>query len=246
VSHLSQVSIDQSGTFVPGEPSGSCFSHTFRLGIKGSFFCGQECFKAGCESSAHILLFSNPHRYFRRGQSWAVDPCIRHLLILNHKFHRKLTKSSMKSPHLRFPPMVRLSQTMCPQLRLPLNHDAYHLTLLADNTSSPFPNFSFSGPLRPVYPLSPTRVMPDHIPRPDYAEDGSLATLFPMTSQRTDVGPPCFFLRNACFRIEACRPAPPHIEPGGAGEDENRLQGRCTPRFCRQGVTVCDISKVSV
>ena len=39
-----------------------------RLGIKGSFFCGQECFKAGCGSFAHIFLFSELTWCFLRGQ----------------------------------------------------------------------------------------------------------------------------------------------------------------------------------
>lgn len=37
---------------------------------------------------------------------------------------------------------------------------------------NPFPNFTFSGPLRPAYPLSAKRQVPDHIARPEYAEDG--------------------------------------------------------------------------
>lgn len=37
---------------------------------------------------------------------------------------------------------------------------------------NPFPNFSYTGPLRPVYPLSPKRVIPKTIPHPDYAADG--------------------------------------------------------------------------
>jgi hypothetical protein len=32
--------------------------------------------------------------------------------------------------------------------------------------------FRYTGPLRPFYPLSPTRTVPDHIQKPDYAEDG--------------------------------------------------------------------------
>jgi len=36
---------------------------------------------------------------------------------------------------------------------------------------NPFPNFAFTGPLRPIYPLTPPRQVPDHIPRPDYVED---------------------------------------------------------------------------
>ena len=37
---------------------------------------------------------------------------------------------------------------------------------------NPFPTFSYTGALRPVYPLSPRREVPGHIPRPDYAKDG--------------------------------------------------------------------------
>ncbi len=55
------------------------------------------------------------------------------------------------------------------------NRRTHALIPLADSSFNPFPNFGFSGPLRPVYPLSPRRDVPDHIPRPDYAEDGSPA-----------------------------------------------------------------------
>lgn len=37
---------------------------------------------------------------------------------------------------------------------------------------NPFPSFSYTGALRPVYPLSATREVPESIPRPDYAKDG--------------------------------------------------------------------------
>jgi hypothetical protein len=37
----------------------------------------------------------------------------------------------------------------------------------------PFPNFKYTGPLRPVYPLSPKRHVPENIRRPDYAKDGN-------------------------------------------------------------------------
>ncbi|KAJ6256712.1 hypothetical protein Dda_8578 [Drechslerella dactyloides] len=42
----------------------------------------------------------------------------------------------------------------------------------ATGTHDPFPNYPYTGSLRPVYPLSPYRSVPDHIARPDYAEDG--------------------------------------------------------------------------
>ena len=37
---------------------------------------------------------------------------------------------------------------------------------------NPFPTFAFTGSLRPVYPLSPRRTVPESIPHPDYASDG--------------------------------------------------------------------------
>ncbi|KAF9585710.1 Methionine aminopeptidase 1 [Lunasporangiospora selenospora] len=38
--------------------------------------------------------------------------------------------------------------------------------------SDPWPGFKYTGPLRPRYPLSPFRTVPDHIEKPDYAETG--------------------------------------------------------------------------
>jgi hypothetical protein len=37
---------------------------------------------------------------------------------------------------------------------------------------NPFPTFPYTGSLRPVYPLSPKREVPDSIAHPDYAKDG--------------------------------------------------------------------------
>ena len=36
---------------------------------------------------------------------------------------------------------------------------------------------SLPGTVRPVYPLSPKRAVPDHISRPDYADDGTTDVL---------------------------------------------------------------------
>jgi len=72
-----------------------------KLGITGSFFCEQACFK----------------------QNW--------------KSHKRV-------------------------------HD---LVTSSSGTTNPFTSFRFTGSLRPAYPLSPRRRIPDHIPRPDYAED---------------------------------------------------------------------------
>ncbi|KAJ7905461.1 peptidase M24, structural domain-containing protein [Mycena olivaceomarginata] len=75
-----------------------------KIGIRGSFFCGQECFKSGW------YLFY--HGWVQR------------------------------------------------------------LTVYSDGKYNPFPNYSFTGPMRPVYPLSPKRKIPDHIQLPDYVTDG--------------------------------------------------------------------------
>ncbi|KAI9101140.1 peptidase M24, structural domain-containing protein [Phlyctochytrium arcticum] len=37
---------------------------------------------------------------------------------------------------------------------------------------NPWPNHDYTGKLRPVYPLTPTRSVPESIPRPDYVADG--------------------------------------------------------------------------
>jgi methionyl aminopeptidase len=37
---------------------------------------------------------------------------------------------------------------------------------------NPFPTFPYTGPLRPVYPLSPRRDVPKSIPHPEYWKDG--------------------------------------------------------------------------
>jgi methionyl aminopeptidase len=37
---------------------------------------------------------------------------------------------------------------------------------------NPFPSYKYAGPLRPVYPLSPRRQVPEHIKLPDYSQTG--------------------------------------------------------------------------
>ncbi|CAE6487259.1 unnamed protein product [Rhizoctonia solani] len=83
-----------------------------KLGITGSFFYAQECFKQA------LVGRGEPHE----------------------KSHKAIhTKTDVKT---------------------------------SGSSYNPFPNFNFTGPLRPVYPLSPRRIVPPDIPRPDYAEDG--------------------------------------------------------------------------
>ena len=42
----------------------------------------------------------------------------------------------------------------------------------ANGQYNPFPAFPYTGSLRPLYPLSAKRTVPDSIPHPEYAKDG--------------------------------------------------------------------------
>ena len=43
----------------------------------------------------------------------------------------------------------------------------------ATTLHNPFPNFPFTGSLRPIYPLSDRRPVPEPIPHPNYAKTGN-------------------------------------------------------------------------
>ncbi|KAK7031731.1 methionine aminopeptidase [Favolaschia claudopus] len=81
-----------------------------KLGIRGSFFCGQDCFKSGSQK--------------------------------NHKVLHMIAKLDPNADN-------------------------------QDGTYCPFPNFNYTGSMRPVYPLAPRRKVPDHIPLPEYVPDGN-------------------------------------------------------------------------
>jgi methionyl aminopeptidase len=59
-------------------------------------------------------------------------------------------------------------------------HKAIHVKAGVD-TYNPFPDYPYTGSLRPSYPLAPRRSVPDHIPRPDYARNGQ-----PISEQKRD------------------------------------------------------------
>lgn len=79
-----------------------------KLGIKGSFFCDQDCFK----------------------KNWGTHKTIHSLVQMAAQVESEKNSS--------LPPSMR--------------------------------NYRFTGPLRPVYPLSSKRLVPAHIERPDYAD----------------------------------------------------------------------------
>lgn len=51
-------------------------------------------------------------------------------------------------------------------------HKGIHKAEDGSEDYNPFPNFEFTGELRPHYPLTPRRAVPKHIKLPDYAQDG--------------------------------------------------------------------------
>ncbi|CAD6901733.1 unnamed protein product [Tilletia controversa] len=62
--------------------------------------------------------------------------------------------------------------------------DAQHSQSAPSGAFDPFPTFSYSGPLRPAYPLSPRPPIPAHIRRPNYAREEAVRPrvfgLFPL------------------------------------------------------------------
>lgn len=51
-------------------------------------------------------------------------------------------------------------------------HKAVHKAQNASGLYNPFPSYPFSGSVKPIYPLSPHRVVPKSIKHPDWAADG--------------------------------------------------------------------------
>ncbi|KAK0503229.1 peptidase M24, structural domain-containing protein [Armillaria luteobubalina] len=126
-----------------------------KLGIRGSYFCGQECFKAG----------------------WKTHKII----------HTLATAKDVAG-------------------------DA-----IEDGSYNPFPNYEYTGSMRPMYPLSAKRKVPDHIPRPEYADDGR-----PMAEARAAGQPPRILskeeqdkMRTVCrLAREVLDIAASHVKPG--------------------------------
>ncbi|KAK9459597.1 peptidase M24, structural domain-containing protein [Lipomyces oligophaga] len=82
-------------------------------------------------------------------------------------------------------------------------HKSVHKQLQASQPYNPFPTFQFTGPLRPVYPLSPKRTVPDTIMKPDYAVDGiphSEQKLLRSTNVHINTPAEIEGLREACRR----------------------------------------------
>ncbi|PFH54383.1 hypothetical protein AMATHDRAFT_135259 [Amanita thiersii Skay4041] len=155
---MSTVVLCQSKSCPNGNPPSRLECPTCnKIGIRGSFFCGQECFKADCK-----------------------------YIFKTHKIVHEIAKNGGN---------------------VSFNDGCYN----------PFPNYPFTGTMRPMYPLSQTRVVPDHITRPEYAVSG-----IPLSESRRAGQPPRILskeeqekMRTVCrLSREVLDTAASHIRPG--------------------------------
>ncbi len=101
-----------------------------KLGINDSFFCSQDCFKKNWVS---VLTCARPYPWQHTVQSLTTS-------LLAQAAHKTLHKQENSILHHPIHPRSCLSEIQ--------KRDIYN----------PFPAFPFTGPLRPVYPLSEKRV----------------------------------------------------------------------------------------
>ncbi|KAG6911503.1 hypothetical protein DXG01_014577 [Tephrocybe rancida] len=103
--------------------------------------------------------------------------------------------------------------------------------MFQDGTYNPFPNYAYTGSMRPVYPLTKTRTIPDHIPLPDYAVDGKPASEAKRAGQ-----PPRLLtpkeqdkMRTACrLGREVLDIAASHIRPGITTDELDEIVHQAT------------------
>ncbi|KAJ7582743.1 peptidase M24, structural domain-containing protein [Mycena floridula] len=171
---MSAAVLCQSSTCPNGNPPSRLECPTCnKLGIRGSFFCGQECFKSGSSCSNSI---QKSHK----------------------KIHDLLQQSSESSN---------------------------------DGTYNPFPSFGYTGTMRPKYPLSPKRAVPDHIPRPDYVPHGT-----PLSEVKASGQPPRVLnaeeqekMRTVCrISRQVLDIAASHIRPGITTDELDEIVHRET------------------
>ncbi|PBK78115.1 methionine aminopeptidase [Armillaria solidipes] len=99
---------------------------------------------------------------------------------------------------------------------------------------NPFPSYEYTGSMRPMYPLSAKRKVPDHIPRPEYADDGR-----PMAEARAAGQPPRILskeeqdkMRTVCrLAREVLDIAASHVKPGVTTDELDEIvHNACTER----------------
>ena len=84
----------------------------------------------------------------------------------SHAHHPQSDHKALHKPDARKTPSLLQSLQDALGSPTPLSTDP------ETGSHNPFPDFAFTGAVRPCYPLSSTRKLPEHIPRPDYALKG--------------------------------------------------------------------------
>lgn len=127
----------------------------------------KQCMGADCENDAGALqcptclklgvkdsFFCSQECFKRNWVSGLIDMRQRTRLTTSQGIHKTMHKSqSNLLHHLKAPKAIS-----------PDPATGYY---------NPFPNFPYSGSLRPVYPLSPHRTLPQSIPHPVWWQDGN-------------------------------------------------------------------------
>ncbi|CAL8271015.1 unnamed protein product [Merluccius merluccius] len=108
------------------------------LGIQGSYFCSQECFKKNW--ATHKLLHKKASKY--------------------HSFF----SATIKKKTLLFNALLFVCLTIEEQNSEEPNN------CTKDINTDPWPGYRYTGKLHPHYPLTPLRLVPSDIQRPDYAD----------------------------------------------------------------------------
>jgi methionyl aminopeptidase len=129
-----------------------------KLGVKDSYFCAQDCFKRNWVSANSLLIIfaasAGMQELVAAREGCSCFPLYHFGTNTLQSTHKALHKSQSNFLHTFIAPKVVSEPD--PDTGL----------------YNPYPTFPFTGPLRPVYPLSPPRSVPKSIPYPDYALDG--------------------------------------------------------------------------
>uniref|UniRef100_A0A8V0XKA3 Methionine aminopeptidase n=1 Tax=Gallus gallus TaxID=9031 RepID=A0A8V0XKA3_CHICK len=151
-----------------------------KLGIQGSYFCSQECFKGSwathklLHKKATLLCFAGDgalwHRLLRGCGVSSLEMCKSHLdVVLGTLLWVALWSRGWSRWTQKCQP-----QPFCDSLSKNEDEKAKRevssWTLEGDINTNPWSGYRYTGKLRPHYPLTPTRPVPSYIQRPDYAD----------------------------------------------------------------------------
>ncbi|KAI5809764.1 peptidase M24, structural domain-containing protein [Peziza echinospora] len=135
-----------------------------------SYFCSQDCFKRSWKRP----LFPNIIRPQSTTTSFTTPIFQTRALTTDCRAPLRPTfftqslqndhKILHRQPSSKHPSLLRSFRDLHIPTPYPSNSE--------NGTYDPFPDFKYTGPLRPAYPLSPRRAVPPDIPRPDYSVDG--------------------------------------------------------------------------